>query len=159
STSATDSSNSSRRARSSARGTGSRRRGSRFASRECPPSAELFAVPSPESRVPDMPSWLSFDLYRTLSLRYLGRRRSRTFLIILSIAPGVATLVATQSLNAILVKAAEEAAAPLASAGDIIVINGQTGMSVKVAEEMREAKIPGVRSVQAIVMGRVTIPE
>ena len=38
-------------------------------------------------------------LYRTLSLRYLGRRWFRALLIVASIALGVATLVATRTLN------------------------------------------------------------
>ena len=53
-------------------------------------------------------------VYATLSLRYLVRRRSRTLLVVLSIALGVATLVGTQTLNANLVKAAEEAVNPFA---------------------------------------------
>ena len=39
-----------------------------------------------------------FSLYRILSLRYLRLRRSRAILVVLSIALGVGTLVATGAL-------------------------------------------------------------
>ena len=49
-------------------------------------------------------AWLPLALHRTLSLRYLRRRWPRTLLIVLSIALGVATLVATRLLNTNLMK-------------------------------------------------------
>ena len=104
-------------------------------------------------------NWFGLDVHRTLSLRYLGRHRLRTLLVMLSIALGVATLVGTRTLSHTLVKAAEEAFSPFSSASDLIVVNGQTGMSAKLADEIRAARIPYVRSVQALVIGRVTIPE
>ena len=104
-------------------------------------------------------NWLGMDVNLTLSLRYLGRHRTRTLLVMLSIALGVATLVATRVLNHTLVRAAEEAVSPFSGASDLIVVNGQTGMSYTLADEIRAAKIPGVRSVQPVVIGRVIIPE
>ena len=54
------------------------------------------------------------SLHRTLSPRYLWRRRSRALLVILSIALGVATLVATRSLSQSMTQAARDALTPLA---------------------------------------------
>ncbi len=104
-------------------------------------------------------NWFGMDVHLTLSLRYLSRHRMRTLLVMLSISLGVATLVATQTLNATLVKAAEEAVSPFSGVADLVVINGQTGMSVRLVDEIRDANVPGVRSVNPLITGRVTIPE
>jgi putative ABC transport system permease protein len=103
--------------------------------------------------------WFGLNVHRMLSLRYLSRHRTRTFLVVLSIALGVGTVVATRVLSATLVRAAEESVSPFSRASDLIVVNGQTGMSAKVAAEIRAANVAGVRSVQPVVFGRVTIPE
>ena len=55
------------------------------------------------------------SVYRTLSVRYLRQRWTRASLIVASIALGVATLVATASLNETMNKAVHVAANPLAA--------------------------------------------
>src|SRR5260370_537202 len=102
---------------------------------------------------------LLFALHRTLSIRYLTRRWTRSLLIVLSIALGVATLVATRLLNTSLVKATEQVLNPLAAADDLVVVNGQTGMSIRLAEEMRAAHVPHVKSISPLIVGRVTLTE
>src|SRR2546421_333104 len=62
---------------------------------------------------------------RTLSLRYLAQRWPRVLLIVLSIALGVATLLATRSLDQTMVKAAGNVANPLAGIGPRPVVAGK----------------------------------
>ena len=57
-----------------------------------------------------------WSLHRTLSLRYLRQRWLRAALIIVSIALGVAVLLATRVLNQSMAKAARGAITPLAGA-------------------------------------------
>jgi len=68
------------------------------------------------------------SLYRTLSLRYLRRRWSRATLIVISIALGVAILVATQMLKQSMVEAGLTAANPLAGTYDLEVSNSDFGV-------------------------------
>src|SRR5580692_3161870 len=64
-------------------------------------------------------------LYRTLSLRYLSRRWFRALLIVASIALGVATLVATRTLNDTMARAVVASSNPLAGIVDLIVNNAE----------------------------------
>ena len=98
-------------------------------------------------------------LYRLLSLRYLRRRWDRTALIVASIALGVATLVSTRVLNRCLETAALSASAPLAAGGDLLVSNGEPGVPLPLAAELRAANLPGVVSVTPLVVERVTLPD
>jgi putative ABC transport system permease protein len=96
-------------------------------------------------------------LYRTLSLRYWGRCRVRCGLVLLCIALGVATCVATSVLDSNLEKAFQRSATPLAGCADLYVSNGDAGVPDYLAEQM--AQIPGVRAVQSVVMQRVALPD
>jgi putative ABC transport system permease protein len=96
------------------------------------------------------------SLYRTLSVRYLQQRWLRALLVVASIALGVATLVATRTLNHSMWSATRTAVTPLASA-DLFIANGDTGVAHRLADEVRQA--PGVRDVQPIVVGRVRLPD
>lgn len=96
-------------------------------------------------------------LYRTLSLRHLRRRWSRAALIVASIALGVATLVATRALNGSMTTAARSAVNPLAGFADLQVSNGTFGVPAELVEEIRAARLPGVRAVQPLVLGRVAL--
>jgi putative ABC transport system permease protein len=98
-------------------------------------------------------------LQRTLSLGYLRQHRTRTGLVILSIALGVATLVATRLLNQTLQDAAGEAVNPLARMSDLVLINAQTGVPRRLAGELLKADIPGLRDAQPLVLGRVLLPD
>jgi putative ABC transport system permease protein len=100
-----------------------------------------------------------FTLLRTLSLGYLWKRWTRTTLLILSIALGVATLVATRALHDALKKAAREGVSPRSSQAHLVVFNGQTGLPVSVLKTLREPPVPGVRDIQPIVVGRAALPE
>ncbi len=97
-----------------------------------------------------------WSLYRTLSLSYLRERWVRALLVTASIALGVATLVATRTLNHSMWTATRTAATPLAAA-DLFVSNGDTGVARQLAVEV--AKVPGVRDAQPIVVGRVRLPD
>src|SRR5437016_4144385 len=88
-----------------------------------------------------------FSLYRTLSLRHLRRRAGRTALAVVSIALGVATLVATQALNRSMAAAARAATTPLAGAADLTVANAEAGVVRDLA-----ADLPGLDRL-ALVLG------
>jgi putative ABC transport system permease protein len=98
-----------------------------------------------------------FSLHRTLSLRYLRQRWSRAVLIIVSIALGVATLVATRLLNQSLTEAAHSAVNPLAGTTDLMVVNGDAGVPLRLARELTEARIEGLAEVRPLVIGRVAL--
>ncbi len=86
------------------------------------------------------------SLYRSLSLRYWGRCRLRCGLVLLSIALGVATCVATSVLDANLETAFQRSATPLAGIADLYVSNGDAGVPRSLAEQL--AQTPGVRMAQ-----------
>jgi putative ABC transport system permease protein len=85
-----------------------------------------------------------FSVFRTLSRRYLIRHRFRTLAIVVSIALGVATLVATRVLARTMDGAAAFAANPTAGAVDLIVSNGELTIPRTLGEEI--ARVPGVRA-------------
>jgi putative ABC transport system permease protein len=95
------------------------------------------------------------ELYRTLSLRYLTRRWFRALLIVASIALGVATLVATQSLNDTMFKAGIISVNPLAGFADLLVSNGDLPIARAIGDEIQA--IPGVKSVHARVFDSAKI--
>jgi putative ABC transport system permease protein len=98
-------------------------------------------------------------LHRSLSVGYLRLHPTRAVLIVLSIALGVATLVATRLLNQSINQEAPEAVNPMAKIADLVVMNAQTGVPRALVEEIRKAQIPGVRDVEPIVLGRITLPQ
>lgn len=100
-----------------------------------------------------------FTLYRTLSLRYHGRRWFRTGLIAMSIALGVATLVATQALDRCMTRANQAAINPLPLTSSLQVENGETGVARELARQLQEAGFPGIKSVIPLVLGRAALPE
>ncbi|OWK38273.1 ABC transporter permease protein [Fimbriiglobus ruber] len=95
-------------------------------------------------------------LYRLLSLRYLVHRWDRAALIVASIAIGVATLVSSRILNQCLETAASQTTTPLGGS-DLYVSNGELGVLRTVADDIRAAQIPGVKSVQPLVVERVYV--
>jgi putative ABC transport system permease protein len=97
-------------------------------------------------------------VFQILSLRYLRQRWTRSLLIILSIALGVATLVSTRILNRCIEVAAAETTTPM-GLGDYYVSNGEIGVEKAIADEIRTAAIPGIQSVQPVVIERVTLPD
>ncbi|HLJ93827.1 MAG TPA: FtsX-like permease family protein [Gemmataceae bacterium] len=98
------------------------------------------------------------SLYRTLSLRYLRRRWSRAILIVVSIALGVAILVATQMLKQTMVQAGQAAINPLAGTYDLQISNSDFGVPRALVQELARARIPGVRHLRPIVLGRAVLP-
>ncbi len=98
-------------------------------------------------------------LHRSLSVGYLRLHPTRAVLIVLSIALGVATLVATRMLNQSINREAPEAVNPMAKLSDLVVMNAQTGVPRDLARQLKEAKIPGLRDAQPVVLGRVTLPQ
>ncbi|HVK18393.1 MAG TPA: FtsX-like permease family protein [Fimbriiglobus sp.] len=81
----------------------------------------------------------------------------RAGLIVASIALGVATLVSSRILNQCLGRAAELTTTPL-GVGDLYVTNGDLGVARSMADEIRAAGVPGVKSVQPLVVDRVSLP-
>jgi ABC-type lipoprotein release transport system permease subunit len=90
------------------------------------------------------------SLFRTLSFRYLKSHWARSGLVVLSIALGVATWVATDALQRALDKSLRQAATPLAGA-DAYVTNGAVdGVAVELAAKLRQMQ--GVAHVEPVVL-------
>ncbi|MDY3562552.1 ABC transporter permease [Gemmata sp. JC673] len=98
------------------------------------------------------------SVYRLLAVRYLFQRWDRAVLIISSIALGVATLVSARILNQCFEIAAQGTTTPAGSA-ELYVTNGEAGVARALADELRAAKVPGVKSVQPLVVERVSLPD
>lgn len=97
------------------------------------------------------------SLYRTLSLRYLGQRWTRAALVVASIALGVATLVATRALNQSMIRAAQEARAPLAGLADLHVTNGEAWVRRDLLDRLRA--IPEIWAVEPVIVERLLLPD
>lgn len=91
-----------------------------------------------------------FSLWRSLGVGYLRRRPLRSVLVAFSIALGVATLVATQSLRRGIVQGKRD---PF-SLGELIITNGRAGIPSTLENRIREANIPGIESIHPLVIGR-----
>lgn len=102
-------------------------------------------------------------LHRTLTLGYLGQHPTRTVLVVVSIALGVATLVATQALNRGLKIGAEQAVNPLAGLADLLVVNSQSGVPIDLAREIRQASekgdLPGIVDARPFILTRVAVDD
>src|SRR5215471_19335637 len=96
------------------------------------------------------------SLYRTLSLRYLRRRKGRALLIIFCIAVGVAAWVATSALIHSLKREISQAAIPLSGAADLYVTTGN-GVPLDLREPI--AQVPGVASVRPLIIHHVALPD
>src|SRR5262245_2429802 len=99
-----------------------------------------------------------FPLLRSLTVRYLLQRWDRSALVALSIALGVATLVSTRLLNECVEAAALDSTLP-ADVADLYADNGEIGVDWAVADDLKAARIPGVRRVQPFVVVHVEMPE
>jgi putative ABC transport system permease protein len=99
-----------------------------------------------------------FSLIRALTFRYLKLRLSRSILVALSIALGVATLVSARLLNQFIEAAAYDSTAP-ADAADLYVNNGEIGVDWKVFEDVRKVRIPGLDRVEPFVIDRIMLPD
>jgi putative ABC transport system permease protein len=100
-----------------------------------------------------------FALQRSLSFGYLRQHRTRTVLVIFSIALGVATLVATRALKATLHDAGRQAANPLSQLADLLVLNAQTGVPRSLVQEILQAGIAEVRGAEPLILGRAAVKE
>lgn len=96
------------------------------------------------------------SVYRTLSTRYLARRWFRALLIVLCIALGVSTLVATRALSETMHRAGIQASNPLAGLADLLVSNGETPIDSKIAKELEQ--VEGVRSASPRIFTKVKLP-
>jgi putative ABC transport system permease protein len=99
-----------------------------------------------------------FPVFRSLSLRYLRLRWERAALVVVSIALGVATLVSTRILNQVIEAAAHETMTPIPTA-DLYVTNGEIGVQRSVADEIKAAKVPGVKAVAPIIFDQIRLTE
>src|SRR5271165_7027576 len=93
------------------------------------------------------------SLYRTVSYRFMRRRWSRAVLIVVSIMLGVALLVATRVLIQSMQEGTKATLNPFAHAADLIIMNGETGVPGAFADELEEAKIPGLERIEPLVVG------
>lgn len=99
-----------------------------------------------------------YSLVRSLTLRYLLQKWDRSLLVALSIALGVATLVSSRLLNQCVDAAAKDTTIPV-DVADIYVHNGESGVDWNVADDIRSARIPGVRRATRLVSFRVDMSE
>lgn len=81
------------------------------------------------------------------------KQSGRTLLIVLSIALGVATLVATQSLK----RGISQGKRDLFARGELLVQNGRAGVPLHLADEMAGAGLDGLAKVHALVIGRALV--
>jgi putative ABC transport system permease protein len=98
------------------------------------------------------------SVYRLLALRYLLQRWDRAAMIVLSIALGVATMVSARILNQCIEAAAQDTTTPGASA-ELYVTNGEAGVQRAVADDLRAARVTGVKSIQPLIYERVALPD
>lgn len=99
-----------------------------------------------------------FPLLRTLTGRYLLQRKARAVLVALSIALGVGTLVSSRLLNQCVEIAVLDTTVP-ADVADLYVENGEAGVPLALADELRKAAVPGVKRVEPVAIFSVTLPE
>lgn len=103
-------------------------------------------------------------LQRTLSFGYLTQRWIRALLVVLVIALGVATVVATRILNQNLNSAARASINPLADLFDLVFLNGQAGIPRSLVKEFQpERSEPSsyrsaIDSIYPLIFGRVAVP-
>ena len=97
------------------------------------------------------------SVYRTLSVRYLGRRWVRALLIVASIALGVATLVATRALNETMRPAGLATINPMPGVVDLLISNGEGTISADLARTL--ARVPGVQEASPRIFDKVKLPE
>jgi putative ABC transport system permease protein len=98
-------------------------------------------------------------LLRTLTAGYVVQHPLRTALVVLSIALGVAMLVATQALGSGINKGIQDGVNPLGGLADLLVVNGQSGMHYTLAKELRDARIEGVEAVHPFVYWRMSVAD
>src|SRR5215212_3264158 len=98
-------------------------------------------------------------LLRTLSFGYLAQHPTRSFFVVLSIALGVAVMVATQALNKGLNVGVQDGVNPLSGLAHLQVTKGNVGVDLKLAEEIRRAKIEGVAEARGLVFWRLSMVE
>ncbi|MBY0230704.1 MAG: hypothetical protein K2W96_15565, partial [Gemmataceae bacterium] len=99
------------------------------------------------------------NLLRTLSIGYIGQHKARTVLVVMSIAIGVAAMVATQSLAKSLKLGLEDAVNPLAKVADLLVSKGQAGVPLAMAQRIRDLKVPGIKEASPFVMVRLSLAD
>jgi putative ABC transport system permease protein len=99
-----------------------------------------------------------FPVFRSLSLRYLRLRWDRSALVVASIALGVATMVSTRLLNQCLEAAAHDTMTPIPTA-DLYVTNGELGVMLAVADDLKQAKFGGVENVVPMIFEQIRLPE
>ncbi|MSR52211.1 MAG: FtsX-like permease family protein [Gemmataceae bacterium] len=97
-------------------------------------------------------------LLRSLTFRYLLQKWDRSLLVALSIALGVATLVSARLLNQCTEEAVLDTTVP-ADVADLYVDNGEAGVPLAIADELRRAKVPGVNRVEPVSSFSVRLPE
>src|SRR4051794_1067070 len=92
-----------------------------------------------------------------ISLRQAKRHPTRTALMVLSIALGVAAWITTRALDQTLGTTLRQSATPLAGLADLQVSNGDLGIPRDLAGRL--ATIEGVRSVRPVLIQRVLLPD
>jgi putative ABC transport system permease protein len=96
-------------------------------------------------------------LLRTLSLRQARCHPTRTILLVLTVALGVAAWIATNLLDQSLEAALRSAATPSTNLADLHVANGEIGVPLTLADRL--ATVPGIRAVHPVLTQRVLLTE
>jgi putative ABC transport system permease protein len=95
------------------------------------------------------------SLFRTLSLRYLQLHVGMNALVVMCIALGVICWVATGSLYTSLEKSIVVTLNPLSGYADLQVVNDPRGVPRELKDRL--ARVPGVKSVQPLIVSSVHI--
>src|SRR5438552_17121154 len=97
------------------------------------------------------------SLFQTLSLRYLTKHWSRSVLVVISIALGVATWVATDCLSRAMDTSLRQAVTPLPSTGADLYVTNSASEGLDGGLVDRVQAVPGVKRVQPLLIQKVTV--
>src|SRR4051812_4030151 len=97
------------------------------------------------------------SLFQTLSLRYLAKHWSRSALVVVSIALGVATWVATDCLSRALDQSLRQAVTPLPSMGADLYVTNSAAEGLDRSLLDRVQAVAGVKQVEPFIFQKVTV--
>ena len=112
---------------------------------------EAYAVASPRNDVT-----ILGNLIRSVSLPYYRHHRGRAAVLVITVALGVSSVVATGALVASGLAAAGRSWGPAAEFADLRIANGFAGVPETLIEKART--VPGVAGAEAVLMARMRAP-
>jgi len=98
-----------------------------------------------------------FPLFRTLSLRYLSRHWLRAWLVVASIALGVAAWIATQGLYSAVTRSLRQSASPLRGSADFHVTNSAARFVDASLGPLLQKRVGGIERVEPFILENVRV--